>query len=51
MKGEGKVVIQTFSADHWLLHHVVDHNHEALVRRELIERQTYAGPPYVRMIR
>ena len=47
----GKVVIQTFSADHWLLHHVVDHNHEALVRRELIERRTYAYPPYVRMIR
>ena len=40
----GKVVIQTFSADHWLLHHVVDHDHEALVRRELIERQTYQLP-------
>ena len=47
----GKVVIQTFSADHWLLHHVVDHDHEALVRRELIERQTYQYPPFVRMIR
>lgn len=47
----GKVVIQTFSADHWLLHHVVDHDHDALVRRELIERQTYQYPPYVRMIR
>ena len=45
------MVIQTFSADHWLLHHVVDHDHEALVRRELIERQTYQYPPFVRMIR
>ena len=36
----GKVVIQSFSADHWLLHHVVDHDHGALVRRELVERQT-----------
>lgn len=47
----GKVVIQSFSADHWLLHHVVDHDHGALVRRELVERQTYQYPPYVRMIR
>ena len=47
----GKVVIQSFSADHWLLHHVVDHDHEALVRRELHERQTYQYPPFVRMIR
>jgi len=47
----GKVVIQSFSADHWLLHHVVDQDHGALVRRELVERQTYQYPPYVRMIR
>ena len=47
----GKVVIQSFSADHWLLHHVVDHDHDAVVRRELIERQTYQYPPFVRMIR
>jgi len=47
----GKVVIQSFSADHWLLHHVVDHDHEALVRRELVERQTYMYPPFVRMVR
>lgn len=47
----GKVIIQTFSADHWLLHHVVDHDHEALVRRELLERQTYSYPPFVRMVR
>ena len=49
--GRGKVVIQTFSADHWLLHHVVDHDHGALVRRELIERETYQYPPFVRMVR
>ncbi len=47
----GRVVIQSFSADHWLLHHVVDHDHDALVRRELIERETYHYPPFVRMIR
>lgn len=47
----GKVVIQSFSADHWLLHHVVDHDHRALVDRELLERQSYAYPPFVRMIR
>lgn len=47
----GKVVIQSFSADHWLLQHVVEQDHEALVSRELIERQMYMYPPYVRMIR
>ena len=49
--GRGKVIIQSFSADHWLLHHVVDHDYKALVRRELVERQTYAYPPFVRMVR
>ena len=49
--GRGKVVIQSFSSDHWLLHHVVDQDHEALVRRELIERKKYLYPPFVRMIR
>ncbi|MDA0728709.1 MAG: primosomal protein N' [Bacteroidetes bacterium] len=47
----GRVVIQSFSADHWLLHHVVDHDHDALVLRELIERETYQYPPFVRMVR
>ena len=47
----GKVVIQSFSADHWLLQHVVGQDHEALVKRELIERQTYMYPPFVRMVR
>ena len=47
----GKVVIQSFSADHWLLQHVVEQDHEAVVKRELIERETYMYPPYVRMIR
>ena len=45
-RGEGKVVIQTFSADHWLLHHVVDHNHEALVRR--VDRASDVCLPTVR---
>ena len=29
----------------------MDHDYKALVRRELVERQTYAYPPFVRMVR
>ena len=43
----GKVVVQTFSPEHWVIRRVVDGNHEKLVKNELVERSAYLYPPYV----
>tara|TARA_B000000532_G_C18690415_1_gene329356 strand:- start:175 stop:636 length:462 start_codon:yes stop_codon:yes gene_type:complete len=47
----GKVVVQTFSPDHWVIQKVVAADHESLVKNELVERKEYLYPPYVRLIR
>ncbi|HIN42244.1 MAG TPA: primosomal protein N' [Flavobacteriales bacterium] len=47
----GKVVVQTFSPDHWVIQQVVAGDHDKLVNHELLERKNYGYPPYVRLIR
>ncbi|PCJ81314.1 MAG: primosomal protein N' [Bacteroidetes bacterium] len=47
----GKVVVQTFSPDHWVIQQVVSGDHDKLVKHELLERKNYHYPPYVRLIR
>ena len=47
----GKVVVQTYSPDHWVIRRVVEHNHPKLIAHELIERKNFNYPPYVRLIR
>ena len=47
----GKVVVQTYSPDHWVIRRVVEHNHVKLIEHELIERKNFNYPPYVRLIR
>ncbi len=47
----GRVVIQTFVPDHWVLSHVMDHDYAGLARHELMERKELLFPPYCRLIR
>ena len=47
----GRVVVQTFSPEHWVIQRVVSGDHDKLVSNELIERKSYLYPPYVRLIR
>ena len=47
----GKVVVQTYSPEHWVIRRVVEHNHPKLIEHELIERKNFNYPPYVRLIR
>ncbi|MEC7653742.1 MAG: primosomal protein N' [Bacteroidota bacterium] len=47
----GKVVVQTFSPEHWVIQRVIAGDHDKLVSNELIERKSYLYPPYVRLIR
>lgn len=47
----GRVVIQTFVPDHWVLSHVMEHDYAGLARHELLERKELIFPPYCRLIR
>ena len=47
----GRVVVQTFSPEHWVIQRVIAGDHDKLVSNELIERKSYLYPPYVRLIR
>tara|TARA_B100000780_G_scaffold165187_2_gene115513 strand:+ start:875 stop:3346 length:2472 start_codon:yes stop_codon:yes gene_type:complete len=47
----GKVVIQTFSPDHWVIQRVISGDHDKLVAHELQERKSFGYPPFVRLIR
>lgn len=50
-KRQGKVLIQTYHPDHPVLLDVLRHDFTGFVQRELLERQRFAYPPYVRLIR
>ncbi|MEM9990243.1 MAG: primosomal protein N', partial [Bacteroidota bacterium] len=48
---QGKVLIQTYNPEHPVIQEVINGNFEAFFEREIIERQQFAYPPFVRMIR
>lgn len=48
---KGKVVIQTFQPEHWVLEKVIQHDYEGLYERELKERERFYYPPFFRLIR
>lgn len=47
----GKVILQTFNPDHWVMTKVMANDYHGLVNQELIERKNYRYPPFVRLIR
>lgn len=48
---QGRVIIQTFNPTHWLFNMIEHADYQALYAHEIAERQHYAYPPYVRMIK
>ena len=46
----GKVIIQTYDPDHWIIRHVIDHDYIGMYKNEIIERKNYFYPPYYKMI-
>ena len=46
----GKVVIQTYSPDHWVLRRVMEHDYLGMYRDELPERRNFMYPPFFRLI-
>lgn len=49
-KKRGKVVIQTYDPNHWVVHQVIRHNYEELYTNEIIERRNFHYPPFYRII-
>ncbi len=47
----GRVVIQTYDPDHWIIRHVIDHDYEGMYKQELIERENYFYPPFYKIIK
>ena len=47
----GKVILQTYNPDHWVITKVMANDYQGLVQQELIERKNYRYPPFVRLIR
>ena len=47
----GKVLIQTYAPDHWLLDLIVKGDYDAFYRREVQERHQFVYPPFVRLMR
>lgn len=46
----GRVLIQTYNPDHWLLDMVTVGDYKSFYEKEIRERQQYAYPPFVRMM-
>lgn len=47
---KGKVILQTYSPQHAVIHQVQTHAYEKMVQQELRERSQYKYPPYFRLI-
>lgn len=46
----GKVIIQTYTPDHWIIEQVINNNYEAMYNQEIFERKNYYYPPFYRLI-
>jgi primosomal protein N' (replication factor Y) (superfamily II helicase) len=46
----GKVIIQTYQPDHWVIKEVVEHDYEGFYERDLHERKKFGYPPHSRLI-
>jgi len=47
----GKVIIQTYEPDHWVIQKVITSDYEGLYQQEILERKNFHYPPYFRLIR
>ncbi len=46
----GKVIIQSFEPNHWIIQKVMSHNYLGMYNQELIERRNFNYPPFYRVI-
>ncbi len=48
---QGKVIIQTFQPDHFIIQKVVANDYEGMYNQQITERKDFKYPPFYRMIR
>lgn len=46
----GKVIVQTFDPNHWIIQKVIQHDFEGMFTQEIIERRNFHYPPFFRII-
>jgi primosomal protein N' (replication factor Y) len=46
----GKVIIQAFEPNHWVIQKVIQHDYEGMYTQEIIERRNFHYPPFFRII-
>lgn len=49
-KKRGKVIIQTFDPNHWIIQKVMQHDFLGMYTQEVIERRNFHYPPFFRII-
>lgn len=47
----GKVVIQTYSPNHWVIQKVIQNDYLGLYNQEILERRNFKYPPFYRLIK
>ncbi|MBG7610412.1 MAG: primosomal protein N' [Anaerolineae bacterium] len=47
----GKVVLQTFNPDHYVIQTAAGHNYDEFYRQEIINRREFGYPPFARLVR
>ncbi len=46
----GKVVIQTWNPNHWIIQKVIENDYHGMYNQELLERRNFHYPPFYRLI-
>lgn len=49
-KKRGKVVIQTWQPNHWIIRQVMENAYGKMYEQEVLERRNFSYPPFVRLI-
>lgn len=49
-KKRGKVIIQTYTPDHWVIQKVMHNRYNELFDHEILERRNYLYPPFFRLL-
>ena len=50
-KKRGKVIVQSYNPDHWILQKLMRHDYQGMFDQELVERKQFNYPPYSRLIK
>ena len=50
-KKRGRVIVQSYNPDHWILQKLMQHDYQGMYEQELAERKQFNYPPFTRLIK